>query len=77
LNYRGPRRRIEKKEYEKIFEEIIVENFPNIEKKIVNQAQELQRVLYKRIAHNLMMKQQKKGKGTSLFYREGSQSSEK
>ena len=33
--------------YEKISEEIIVENFPNIEKKIVNQIQELQRVLYK------------------------------
>jgi len=32
---------------------------------------------HKRIAHNLMTKQQKKGKGTSLFYREGSQSSEK
>ena len=29
-----------KKEYEKIFEEIIVENFPNIEKEIVNQVQE-------------------------------------
>ena len=28
-----------KKGYEKIFEEIIVENFPNIEKKIVNQVQ--------------------------------------
>ena len=26
-----------KKGYEKIFEEIIVENFPNMEKKIVNQ----------------------------------------
>ena len=26
-----------KKRYEKIFEEIIVENFPNIEKEIVNQ----------------------------------------
>ena len=25
-----------KKEYEKIFEEIIVENFPNMEKEIVN-----------------------------------------
>ena len=31
-----------KKEYEKIFEEIIVENFPNIEKEIVNQVQEAQ-----------------------------------
>ena len=29
-----------KKGYEKIFEEIIVENFPNMEKKIVNQVQE-------------------------------------
>ena len=37
-----------KKEYEKIFEEIIVENFPNMEKEIVNQAQEVQRVLYRR-----------------------------
>ena len=27
-----------KKRYEKIFEEIIVENFPNMEKEIVNQA---------------------------------------
>ena len=30
----------EKKEYEKFFEEMIVENFPNMEKEIVNQAQE-------------------------------------
>ena len=30
--------------YEKIFEEIIVENFPNMEKKIVNQDQDAQRV---------------------------------
>ena len=33
-----------KKEYEKIFEEIIAENFPNMEKEIVNQVQEAQRV---------------------------------
>ena len=33
----------EKKWYEKIFEEIIVENFPNMEKDIVNQVQEAQR----------------------------------
>ena len=32
------------KGYEKIFEEIIVENFPNMEKEIVNQVQEEQRV---------------------------------
>ena len=36
------------KGYEKIFEEIIVENFPNMEKEIVNQVQESQRVLYKK-----------------------------
>ena len=33
-----------KKGYEKIFEEILVENFPNMEKEIVNQVQEAQRV---------------------------------
>ena len=47
MNYRGPRRRREKKGYEKIFEEIIVENFPNMEKEIVNQVQEAQRVPYR------------------------------
>ena len=31
-----------KKRYEKIFEEIIVENFPNMEKEIVDQVQEAQ-----------------------------------
>ena len=36
-----------KKGYEKIFEEIIVENFPNMEKKIVNQVQEAQRIPYR------------------------------
>ena len=46
-NYRGPRRRRKKKGYEKIFEEIIVENFPNMEKEIVNQVQEAQRVPYR------------------------------
>ena len=43
-NYRDPRRRREKKGYEKNFEEIIVEIFPNMEKEIVNQVQEAQRV---------------------------------
>ena len=33
------------KEPEKIFEEIIAENFPNMEKEIVNQVQEAQRLL--------------------------------
>ena len=36
-----------KKGYEKIFEEVIVENFPNMEKEIVNQVQEAQRVPYR------------------------------
>ena len=39
-----PEKEEKKKGYEKIFEEIIVENFPNIEKEIVNQVQEAQRV---------------------------------
>ena len=38
----------EKKEgYKEIFEEIIVENFPNTEKEIVNQVQEAQRAPYR------------------------------
>ena len=37
----------QKKGYEKIFKEIIVENFPNMEKEIVNQVQEAQRVPYR------------------------------
>ena len=38
----------EKKEgYEKIFEEIIVENSPNMEKELVNQIQEAQKVPYR------------------------------
>ena len=36
-----------KKGTEKIFEEIVVENFPNMGKKIVNQVQEAQRVPYR------------------------------
>ena len=35
------------KGHEKIFEEIIVENLPNMEKEIVNQVQEMQRVPYR------------------------------
>ena len=35
-----PEEEEKKKGYEKIFEEIIVENFPNMEKEIVNQVQE-------------------------------------
>ena len=36
-----------KKGYEKFFEEIIVGNFPNMEKEIVNEVQEAQRVPYR------------------------------
>ena len=39
-----PEEEEKKKGYEKIFEEIIVENFPNIEKEIANHVQEAQRV---------------------------------
>ena len=36
-----------KKGYEKIFEEIIVENFPNMEKERANQVQEAERAPYR------------------------------
>ena len=47
MNYRGPEEEEKKKGYEKIFEEITVKNFPNMEKEIVNQVQEMQRVPYR------------------------------
>ena len=42
-----PEEEEKKKGYEKIFEEIIVENVPNMAKEIVNQVQEAQRVPYR------------------------------
>ena len=42
-----PEEKEKNKAYEKHFEEIIVENFPNMEKEIVNQVQEVQRVPYR------------------------------
>ena len=42
-----PEEEEKKKGTEKIFEEIIVENFPNMGKEIVNQVQEVQRVPYR------------------------------
>ena len=42
-----PEEEEKKKGQEKIFQEIIVENFPNMEKEIVNQVQEAQRVPYR------------------------------
>ena len=38
---RVPEEEEKKKGYEKIFEEIIVENLPNMEKEIANQVQEV------------------------------------
>ena len=42
-----PEEEEKKKGYDKRFEEVIVENFPNMEKEIVNQVQEAQRVPYR------------------------------
>ena len=42
-----PEEEEKKKGYEKNFQGIIVENFPNMEKEIVNQVQEAQRVPYR------------------------------
>ena len=42
-----PEEEEKKKGTEKLFEEIIVENFPNMGNKIVNQVQEAQRVPYR------------------------------
>ena len=42
-----PREEEKKKGTEKIFEEIIVENFPNMEKERISQVQEAQRVPYR------------------------------
>ena len=42
-----PEEEEKKKVTEKIFEDIIVENFPNMGKEIVNQVQEVQRVPYR------------------------------
>ena len=47
-NYRGPKRRREKKGYEKLFEEIIVENFPNMKQEIANQVQQAQIITYRK-----------------------------
>ena len=47
LNYGGPEEEKKNKGYEKNFEEIIVENFPNLEKEIVNHVQEAQRGPYR------------------------------
>ena len=42
-----PEEEEKKKGYEKIFEEIIIENFPNMEKEIANQVEEAQSVPYR------------------------------
>ena len=42
-----PEEEEKKKGYEKVFEEIIVENFPNVRKEIAIQVQDAQRVPYR------------------------------
>ena len=42
-----PEEEEKKKGYEKFFEDIIVENFPNMENETFNQVQEVQRVPYR------------------------------
>ena len=42
-----PEKEEKKKGYEAIFEEIIVENFANMEKEVINQVQEAQRAPYR------------------------------
>ena len=44
LHYRGPKGEEREKGPKKIFEEIIVENFPNMGKETATQVQEVQRV---------------------------------
>ena len=46
-NIRAPEEEEKKKGSETIFKEILVENLPNMEKEIVNQVQEVQRVPYR------------------------------
>ena len=46
-NDRVPEEEEKKKGAEKIFEEIIVENFPSMVKEIVTQVQEAQRITYR------------------------------
>ena len=76
MNYRGPRRRREKG-YEKIFEEIIAENFPNMEKETVNQVQEAQRVPCRinprrNMARHILIKlMETKHKGKNIKSRKG------
>ena len=59
-----PEEEEKKKGPEKIFEKIIVENFPNMGKEIVNQVQEAQRVPYRinprrNITRHILLKQSK------------------
>ena len=67
----------EKKGYEKIFEEIIAENFPNMEKETVNQVQEAQRVPCRinprrNMARHILIKlMETKHKGKNIKSRKG------
>ena len=68
-NYRVPEEEEKKKGTEKIFEVIIVENFPNMGKEIVNQIQKVQRVPY-RINPRRNMPRQILFKLSKIKYRE-------
>ena len=68
-----PEEEEKKKGTEKIFEEIILENFPNMGKEIVNQVQEAERVPYRinprrnRPRHILIKLSKIKYKETNIF----------
>ena len=51
-----PEEKVKNKGYEKFFEEIIVENFPKVEKEIVNQVQEAQIIPYRVNSRRNMLK---------------------
>ena len=58
MHYSGPKKRREKG-LKKIFEEIIAENLPNLEKEIVTQVQEMQRAPKRNIASHIVIKMKK------------------
>ena len=68
-----PEEEEKKKVYGKIFEEIIVENFPNMEKETVNQVQEAQTVPYRinprrNMPRHILIKLKKKRLNTKKQY---------
>ena len=72
-----PEEKVKNKGYEKFFEEIIVENFPKVEKEIVNQVQEAQIIPYRvnsrrNMARHILIKlMETKHKGKNIKSRKG------